>query len=56
MYAKIIAETCANHLEAIDINLRNMLLSFLCLTKLTVIFELLQPQNQHVEDLSYLKE
>lgn len=31
-------------------------LSFLSLTKLTVIFEILNPDTQHVEDLSYLKE
>ncbi|XP_013391404.1 actin-binding protein IPP [Lingula anatina] len=32
-----------------------VLLDFLCLTEFTVVFEILQPSRQHVEDLSYLK-
>jgi len=31
-----------------------LFLSFLSITKFTCIFELLQPTNQHIEDLSYL--
>lgn len=31
-------------------------LSFLAISRLTVVFEILQPDNQHIEDLSYLSE
>jgi hypothetical protein len=33
-----------------------LLLAFLSWTKLTAIFEILIPNSQHVEDLSYLNE
>lgn len=55
-YAAIIAEAVADHLDRMDKDLRNMFLSFLCLSKLTVICEVLVPTSQHIEDLSYLNE
>jgi len=42
--------------KQLEPEIRNAFLSFLCLTKLTVVFEILQPNYQHVEDLSYLSE
>ncbi|XP_077983154.1 uncharacterized protein LOC144437995 [Glandiceps talaboti] len=43
-------------LEEMTEDCRKRLLSFLCHSHFTAIFEILQPSHQHVEDLSYLKE
>lgn len=53
-YARKIAEAIADHLASIDNELKNKFLSFLCWSKLTVIFEILVPDNMHIEDLTYL--
>ena len=55
-YAKIIALAALRHLEKMDSQLRDLFLSFLCVFNLTVVFEILNPETQHVEDLSYLSE
>ena len=55
-YARKISHDVWKNLERLDAELRNILLSFLCWTKLTIIFEILIPTSQHVVDLSYLKE
>ena len=55
-YAKKIAIAVIDHLNRMDANLRNLFLSFLSWTKLTVVMEILIPDSMHVEDLSYLNE
>jgi hypothetical protein len=56
MFAKIISQSICDFLDKMDADLKQNLLTFLSLTRLTVIFEILNPETQHVEDLSYLKE
>ncbi|CAF0716229.1 unnamed protein product [Brachionus calyciflorus] len=55
-YAKLIGLAVLRHLEKLKPDLRTLFLSFLVQFNLTVIFEILNPETQHVEDLSYLKE
>lgn len=55
-YARTIAKTLVVHLNKMHSDSKDLLLSFLCWTRLTVIFEILIPDSQHVVDLSYLKE
>ncbi len=55
-YAKVIAGAVLRHLSQLNEKTRKSFLSFLCWTRFTAVFELLNPNTQHVEDLSYLKE
>lgn len=56
LYAKLIAETIINYLNGLDPDLKIKFLKLLSYYNLTAIFEILNPNTQHVEDLSYLKE
>ena len=53
-YACLIGEAFFDLLEGINESQRVRLLSFLAHTGFTAIFELLQPQNQHIVNLSHL--
>ncbi|XP_070574633.1 uncharacterized protein [Ptychodera flava] len=56
---KVAKEVCLaiwNSLEEMDEDCRKRLLSFLCHSHFTAVFEILQPNYQHVEDLSHLKQ
>jgi len=55
-YAKVIAQAVLNNLSQMNELTRKVFLSFLCWTRFTAVFELLNPNTQHVEDLSYLNE
>lgn len=55
-YARLIGEAICKHLHSMDEEKEKLLLAFLSWTKLTAIFEILIPNSQHVEDLSYLNE
>ncbi len=54
-YAREIAHTVLDLLEAMEKDMRKRLLKFLCETKLTAVMEMLSPKHQHVEDFSDLK-
>ena len=54
--AQVVAKAVWRQLAALDDRQRELLLSFLHHTRFTAVMELLQPDHQHVEDLSYLKE
>ncbi|GFN89823.1 actin-binding protein ipp-like [Plakobranchus ocellatus] len=54
---RIAAEVChsiMDNLEEMETVQRDRLLDFLIATRLTAVFEILAPNHQHVEDLSYL--
>ncbi|XP_037070079.1 uncharacterized protein LOC119091407 [Pollicipes pollicipes] len=53
--ARQVAAALWRHLAALDDEQRRHLLSFLHHTRFTAVFELLQPDHQHVEDLSHLE-
>lgn len=55
-YAQVIAKTIIDFLNGLDPDLKTKFLNFLCFFNLTVIFEILNPNTQHIEDLSHLKE
>lgn len=52
--AREVATTIMNLLESMADGDRLSLLEFLSLTSYTGIFEILNPQHQHVEDISHL--
>ena len=54
--AQAVAKAVWRLLAALDDRRRELLLSFLHHTRFTAVMELLQPDRQSVEDLSYLKE
>ncbi|XP_064640559.1 uncharacterized protein LOC135495658 [Lineus longissimus] len=53
--AKVVASTVVEALDSMPEEEKNRLLDFLCLTKFTATFEILSPNSQHVEDLSFLE-
>ena len=54
-YAKLIAKAVLDTLLALPEDSLLLLLNFLHFTKLTAVFEFLQPKYQHIEDLSNLE-
>lgn len=50
--AKVVAHAALDTLAAMPNSDRALLLNFLAASRLTAVFELLQPDHQHVEDLS----
>ena len=54
--AQVVATAVWRQLAALEDRQRELLLSFLHHTRFTAVMELLQPDHQHVEDLSHLKE
>jgi hypothetical protein len=54
-FARIIAETTLDMLANMDEHSCSLFLNFLHFTKLTAVFELLQPSNQHIENLTNLQ-
>ena len=54
--AREVAAAVWRLLASLDDGRRQLLLSFLHHTRFTAVMELLQPDHQHVEDLSHLKE
>ena len=54
-YAKVIARAVLDTLSSFNDSSLSLLLNFLHYTKLTAVFELLQPKYQHIENLSNLQ-
>ncbi|CAF0716235.1 unnamed protein product [Brachionus calyciflorus] len=54
--AKVISNSVFTLLQKMNPELKKNLLSFLCWSNLTIVFEILVPNSQHIEDLSCYKE
>ena len=54
-YAKVIARAVLDTLSSFNDSSLSLLLNFLHYTKLTAVFELLQPKYQHIENVSNLQ-